>query len=57
MNAARVYNTCISQPENQPDDWFIRLGMSLPTGDPDPNPRVFNFLEAILGSVTFSATG
>src|SRR5882724_89454 len=21
-NAARVYNTCLSQPENQPDDWF-----------------------------------
>jgi hypothetical protein len=21
-NAARVYNTSLSQPENQPDDWF-----------------------------------
>lgn len=21
-NAARVYNTCLSEPENQPDGWF-----------------------------------
>ena len=33
----------------------VSAGTSL-LGDPDPNPRVFNFLEAT-GSVTFSATG
>jgi hypothetical protein len=35
----------------------LRLGTSLPTGDPDPNLWVFHFLKAILGSMTFSATG
>ena len=29
---------------------------SLLTGDPDPNPWVFNFLTAILGSTLVSAT-
>jgi hypothetical protein len=34
----------------------LRLSTSALAGDPDPNPRVFNFLIAILGSAPVSAT-
>ena len=35
----------------------LRLSTSALAGDPDPNPQVFNFLIAILGSMRVSATG
>jgi len=34
----------------------VRLSTSALAGDPDPNPRVFNFRIAILGSAPVSAT-
>jgi hypothetical protein len=34
---------------------LVRLSTSALAGDPDPNPWVFNFLIAILGSVPVSA--
>jgi hypothetical protein len=34
----------------------LRLSMSALAGDPDPNPQVFNFLIAILGSTPVSTT-
>lgn len=36
--------------------FMVRLSTSALAGDPDPNPRVFNFLVAILGSAPVSAT-
>jgi len=36
---------------------ILRLSTSALAGDPDPNPQVFSFLIAILGSAPVSATG
>ena len=57
-----VFLWCVQNPQYPwvcPPPAFLqlRLGTSLPTGDLDLNLQVFHFLEAILGSMTFSATG